>query len=188
MNIFTKNKFENAVNSLSRQRMTFSNILNETRSYANARYGQKTIFLSHSHHDARYVNMTRAFFERLGIDLYVDWADESMPNYTCGYTALKIKEKIRENDFFILLATDLALWSKWCNWELGIGDTYKYVSDRLAILPLADDSDNWKGNEYIQTYPYIKGPDSSIWDDTPSKYLIHYPDGQERSLLNWLQK
>lgn len=135
MNIFTKNKFENAVNSLSRQRMTFSNILNETRSYANARYGQKTIFLSHSHHDARYVNMTRAFFERLGINLYVDWADESMPTYTCGYTALKIKEKIRENDFFILLATDLALWSKWCNWELGIGDTYKCVSDRLAILP-----------------------------------------------------
>lgn len=44
MNIFTKNKFENAVNSLSRQRMTFSNILNETRSYANARYGQKPYF------------------------------------------------------------------------------------------------------------------------------------------------
>lgn len=94
MNIFTKNKFENAVNSLSRQRMTFSNILNETRSYANARYGQKTIFLSHSHHDARYVNMTRAFFERLGINLYVDWADGK---YADLYLWLHSVENQREN-------------------------------------------------------------------------------------------
>lgn len=43
MNIFTKNRFENAVNSLSRQRMTFSNILNETRSYANARYEKSNL-------------------------------------------------------------------------------------------------------------------------------------------------
>lgn len=45
-----------------------------------------------------------------------------MPEKTSGLTATKIKYQIYKNDKFILLATDNAIASKWCNWEVGIGD------------------------------------------------------------------
>ena len=75
-----------------------------------------------------------------------------------GVTASKIKERIRQCDKFILLATDGAVESKWCNWELGYGDSQKFSSKDIAILPLKrkgySDS-SYKGNEYMQIYPYI---------------------------------
>ena len=187
-NIFTKFSFEQAVASLTNHSMVFSDVLTESRDYSNAGPLQKTIFLSHSHLDAKYVNMARTFFESLGVYIYVDWADKTMPQSPCGTTALKIKEKIKQNNKFVLLATNNAISSKWCNWEVGIGDTYKYYKDDIAILPLAATSSTWNGNEYLQIYPYISGPDSSIWDYTPSKYSVHYPDGRNMSLVSWLSK
>ena len=186
--IFTKERFESAARYLSGYRMTFSHVLNESRNCANADSWQKTIFLSHSHYDAKYVNVARKFFENLGISIYVDWADESMPSRTCGETAQRIKSKIMENDFFILLATDLAIMSKWCNWEVGIGDTYKMYKDKIALLPLADSSRDWNGNEYLQLYPYIKEPEYAFMNDNADNYKIHYPNGHEISLKKWLLK
>lgn len=187
MSIFTKAQFRSAVSSLS-ERYYFPNVLNESRSYSNAAPYQKTVFLSHSHHDATYVSMAKTFFEHLGISIYVDWADSSMPKQTCGDTATKIKTKIVQNQFFVLLATDLAVSSKWCNWEVGVGDVFKSYSDKILILPLADNSYTWQGNEYLQTYPYIKAPEYSFCNDNPNKYMVCYPDGHEVSLLEWLRK
>lgn len=130
--LFSKSQFREAVSELSGTSY-FSNTLNESRDAVNFGYWKRKIFLSHSHYDAQYVNMARKFFESLGIEIYVDWADESMPVKTCVETAVKIKQKIAENDFFILLATNNALKSKWCNWEVGIGDTYKLSSNHIAI-------------------------------------------------------
>lgn len=45
-----------------------------------------------------------------------------MPQVTSGETAIRIKDRIDKCDKFILLATDKAVESKWCNWELGYGD------------------------------------------------------------------
>ena len=109
-NIFTKYRFEQAVASLTNHSMVFSDVLTESRDYSNAGPLQKTIFLSHSHLDAKYVNMARTFFESLGVYIYVDWADKTMPQSPCGTTALKIKEKIRQNNKFVLLATNKAVY------------------------------------------------------------------------------
>lgn len=81
-----------------------------------------------------------------------------MPRVTSGKTASKIKTRIRQCDKFILLATNSAVESKWCNWELGYGDSQKFDNNDIAILPLkkADMTDSaYKGNEYMQIYPYI---------------------------------
>lgn len=62
-----------------------------------------------------------------------------------------------------MLATDKAVESFWCNWELGIGDTYKYI-EHIAILPMKDigKSDySYKGNEYLQIYPSIDYEDGT---------------------------
>ena len=187
MAIFTKDQFRSAVSSLS-ERYYFPNVLNEARSYSDASSNQKTIFLSHSHHDAEYVSMAKTFFEHLDIGIYVDWADSTMPKRTCGETARKIKAKIYNNEFFVLLATNLAVSSKWCNWEVGVGDVYKAYPDKMLILPLSDNSFTWQGNEYLQTYPYIKAPEYSFWNNDPTRYMVCYPDGHEISLLEWLRK
>lgn len=187
-NLFTRERLESVVNALTGRRQTFSNVLNEARDYRYASSWQKTIFLSHSHYDAKYVHVTRKFFENLGISIYVDWADDSMPKKTCGETATKIKHKIMMNDKFVLLATDLALMSKWCNWEVGIGDTFKLKEDNIVILPLISNTGEWRGNEYLQIYPYIKGPEYDYMISSPNNYNVHYPDGHEVSLVSWLQK
>lgn len=180
MAFFTKQSFRNVAN----QRVGFknlTNILSESR-YESS-YGKITsIFLSHCHTDKDLIGETVAFFKGLNIDLYVDWMDDTMPNKTSGETAKKIKNKIITTKRFILIATNDAVSSKWCNWELGIGDTYRLLTDKIAVLPLADNSGNWTGNEYLQIYPHIEPVPSH---DTI--YKIFYPDGSYKWLDDWLK-
>lgn len=119
----------------------------------------------------------------MGISIYVDWADETMPEKTNGITAQKIKRQIYRNDKFVLLATNSAITSKWCNWEVGIGDIYKLSSRKIALLPLAENSGVWNGNEYLQIYPRIEK--DSLKNN---EYYICYPDGTFEELLIWLNK
>ena len=110
-----------------------------------------------------------------------------MPTRTCGETAAKIKEKIRQNDFFVFLATDKSINSKWCNWEVGYGDTHKLNNDRLLILPLASNRRNWDGNEYLQLYPYVIRKRIGYNQQT-SDFKVRYPDGSVESLDSWFNK
>jgi len=123
----------------------------------------------------------------------VDWLDDGMPKTTSGITAVRIKEKIKENDKFILLATEAAISSKWCNWELGLGDAAKYINN-IAILPIKKDYTDFSGNEYLQIYPYIVNLDSSGFINNSYKsagaYVV-FPklNGDEKivSLEEWLK-
>lgn len=133
----------------------------------------------------RLVLEAKDFFENLGFSIYVDWADETMPEKTDGTTAEKIKQQIFKNDKFILLGTNNAVASKWCNWEVGIGDTYKSTSKKLAIFPLADSNRDWKGNEYLQIYPRIE--ENRTKSDS-YEYFIWYPDNSYETLKSWLTK
>ena len=128
-----------------------------TESY---RYSQRvvTVFLSHKHDELNDLKDTIGFLENeFGVKVYIDSRDPALPNNTSGETAKIIKDRIRKCDKYVLLATNGAVESKWCNWELGIGDGAKFP-DRIAILPTkpknsADSA--YKGNEYMEIYPYI---------------------------------
>jgi hypothetical protein len=100
-----------------------------------------SIFLSHKHSDKEYLRSFIYLLKKLGISVYVDWMDNDMPKNTNGYTATLIKKKIKEMDKFILLATENAIQSKWCNWELGFGDAIKYHKN-IAVLPVTDNNNN----------------------------------------------
>ena len=130
--------------------------LNESlRNFKNESKFLKTkIFLSHKHDELENLEGAVSFLNSHGVQVYVDWLDEGMPKVTSGSTAIRIKEKIKENDKFILLATEGAINSKWCNWELGLGDAAKYVSN-IAILPVKRDYSVFSGSEYLEIYPYI---------------------------------
>ncbi len=181
MAIFTKQEFEAIARSKAGV-FGLRDTLSEQRTFSKST-AHTSIFLSHSHKDKSIVEQAKVFFEKLGISIYVDWSDETMPERTSGITASKIKNKIIQNDKFVLLATNDALISKWCNWEVGVGDVYKLQSDKICILPLADSRLTWKGNEYLQIYPRLEESEY-----TSDYYKVIYPDNKEVSLREWLNK
>lgn len=73
-----------------------------------------------------------------------------MPAYTCGKTAENNKKRIIQYDKFILVATERAISSKWCNWELGFGDAQKYESEKIALFPICNNGQDWSGSEYLE--------------------------------------
>lgn len=115
-----------------------------------------SVFLSHKHSDFEYLERVRYVLESLNASVYVDWADPSMQHPTNRETAETLKEKIKKYDKFIFIASDTAINSKWCNWEIGYGDAHKYEQDKIAIFPIKQDDREWKGNEYLQLYPSIE--------------------------------
>ena len=115
----------------------------------------KSIFLSHSHKDKTIVDKMVLLFNKLDIELYIDWMDITLPEFTDRSTALMITEKIGKCNKFLFLATYNALRSKWCNWELGLAYSSKGESD-FAILPIESRSGKWTGNEYLHLYPEMK--------------------------------
>lgn len=131
--------------------------LNEAVKEYKARFsktGEVTVFLSHKHEEGEDLKNGIALLKSLGVSVYVDWMEE-MPRSTSGDTANKLKKKIIENKKFVLLATEKAISSKWCNWELGLGDAAKYIN-HIALLPVKDDYGAWSGSEYLQIYPVKK--------------------------------
>ena len=133
--------------------------LKEVRTFS-AQYASTvipTVFLSHKHDDLNDLQGFMGKLKQLGAKVYIDSMDNKMPGQTSGETAKRIKEVIKFCNKFILLATEKAIESYWCNWELGIGDTFKYMK-HIAILPIKDKGEidyQYKGNEYLQIYPRI---------------------------------
>lgn len=145
------------------------------------KYGKITIFLSHKHDELEELDGAIQFLKSFGVEVYVDWDDDKMPEKTSGITAARIKGKIKDCHKFILLASEGAIGSKWCNWELGHGDAEKYIN-HIALLPLRNSfSNEYRGSEYLQIYPYI-------YESNTSKgiYFVKYPDGSLISLNEWL--
>lgn len=140
-----------------------------------------TIFLSHKHGENDELVGAISFLKKFGIEIYVDWEDEGMPKTTSGKTAERLKQKIKESDKFIFLATEGAIKSTWCNWELGHGDAAKYIKN-IAILPLKLTYDEYSGSEYLQIYPYIYESDKD-----KGSFYIKYPNNTVMSVQNWLK-
>ncbi len=116
------------------------------------------VFLSHSHNDLQYTKGLISFLRKqYNVYVYIDSEDRSLPLRTSIETAQVIKKKIKKCDRFIFLASNGAIDSKWCNWELGMGDVQK-IPDNLAFLAWHDTQiarQNYKGNEYMEIYPFI---------------------------------
>lgn len=134
------------------RRFSKDNIVNLKESHL--RDKKPMVFLSHKHDEINILHDVIAFLKHEGVDIYVDWMDEEIPSYTNAKTAVKLKEKIKASNKFILVATTNAINSKWCNWELGLGDAEKYIKD-IALLPIDRTYESYKGAEYLRIYPYI---------------------------------
>lgn len=114
------------------------------------------IFLSHSIADAELVLGVRQLLEQQGATVYVDWSydrqlDRSKVN---ADTAALLRQRMRQSNSLIYLATAAATTSKWMPWELGFFDGYRYGG--VAIMPLLDrETDGFAGQEYLGLYPRV---------------------------------
>lgn len=146
---------ETQIKNQRRSTKTFMMLNESLRAFKNeSSYLKTKIFLSHKHDEKEFLEGAISLLKSYSADVYVDWLDDGMPKSTSGFTALRIKEKINENHKFILLATEGAINSKWCNWELGLGDAAKYI-ENIALLPIKKDYNEFSGSEYLEIYPYI---------------------------------
>lgn len=144
------------------------------------------IFLSHKHSDKELVFQFKKLIDFLKLDIYIDWLDEDLPVTTNQETAFKLKEKIKDSKKFVLLATDEAINSKWCNWELGFGDAHKYF-ENIAILPVTNnDNGSWVGNEYLKTYPAITIKKNDFNNNVTELYVEFM--GKKERFVDWLKK
>ncbi len=153
-----------------------------------------SVFLSHKHNEVAPLKRVAHLLESLSTVVYVDWLDPSMPDHTCGKTAENIKKKINQYDKFILVATEGAIASKWCNWELGYGDAQKYASEKIALFPIRNDGRDWSGSEYLELYPVIGYIDNSQhipgfgYLNTGYYVFYHYGTKKAIRLETWLSK
>lgn len=169
--------------------------LNESMCYV--KFSSKiTVFISHKHSDLEQLKDFIGFLEQeFNVDCYIDGMDSAMPAITSGETADRIKKKIKDCNKFILLATSDAVESKWCNWELGFGDSEKLINKNLAILPMKLDNDSsYKGNEYLEIYPHIVkqnyGDKYTDGSQIEHGYYVRYKSGSKyyiTKLSEWLK-
>lgn len=145
-----------------------------------------TVFLSHSHDDQEQIEAAITLLSTMGVEVYVDWLDAEMPRVTNGETAARLKQKIKDNGKFVLLASPKAIASNWVNWELGIGDTHKYI-EHIALLPFVRGNESWKDSEYLQIYPYIEKEYSFSSGKNKDDYVVKHPSGKSIKLEQWLK-
>lgn len=167
------------------------------RQLFSATSADSTVFLSHKHQETEILLQVKAFFEKLGMRVYVDWMKKNMQHPTDTSTAKELKRQISNQDKFILIATEEAIKAPWCNWELGLADQIKDGKDKLAILPVEDKSGTWRHNEYLRIYPsieYLDGNSKTTKGELiPKGYYVLYPDEDNTgrrfvSLNDWLKK
>lgn len=113
--------------------------------------GLRSAFLCHSHKDSQLVEGFVNYVKEKGWDVYIDWADTTLPSSPSRETATRIKSKIKSSDLFIFLATENSVGSRWCPWEIGFADGVKPINT-ILVVPTTDDSGRYHGNEYLQLY------------------------------------
>lgn len=112
--------------------------------------GLKTAFLCHSHKDKPLVEGVVNLLNDNGWNVYVDWADASMPAAPNRQTAATIQRRIVQAQYFLFLATANSMSSRWCPWEIGYADGKKPI-DSIIIVPTSDGITT-HGSAYLELY------------------------------------
>ena len=129
------------------------------------------VFISYKHCNLGILKGLIGFLEKENnVITYTDRNDSTLPRTSSAKNAELIKKTINNCDKFILLATNGAIKSKWCNGELGYGDTSK--GKGAAIFPMNDTAfsiSDYSGNEYMELYPSV------VYRDETTMYISKKP-------------
>ncbi len=156
------------------------------------------VFISHKHSELEELKSIIGFLEsHYNVNCYIDSRDPLLPKTTSGETAKRIKDRITACNKLILLATESAIESKWCNWELGFGDASKNTKN-VAIFPIKEKGtldSFYAGKEYLEIYPHIVarhgGDKYSNGTLIPPGYYIRKHNGDSYTITpleTWLKE
>ena len=161
-------------------------ILNYNREVFNEKRGYE-LFLTHSYLDKKLIITLVELFNKANYSVYVDWINDSLldrSNVT-SKTAKKIKNRISESKGLAYIATSNIANSKWCPWELGMGDGL--LQGRACILPvLEEQSSRFNGQEYLGIYPYVEY--AKVQSSNKDEFWVVDPEEVNKytSLQEWL--
>ncbi len=171
---------ERDINDYAQERIMNENasVFSENRGY--------DLFISHSFHDKKLVLTLVRLFNDAKYSVYVDWINDSgldRTNVTIK-TAKIIRNRIAQCKGLSYIATNNIVNSKWCPWELGLGDGLN--NGRSCILPVMQEGSSFRGTEYIGMYPYIEY--EKISGENTYQFWIVDPNDSSKysSLRNWL--
>lgn len=127
------------------------------------------VFLSYSSKDKDILPSAINFLSQYHVNVYIDIADEALPEKPSPETGKMLKNRICEARKFIVLISENSKDSKWIPWELGIADEKKKINN-IALLPTTQDGllKSWPEQEYLGLYERIvygnlKGYTSPVW-------------------------
>jgi len=110
----------------------------------------RTAFLCHSSKDNVLAKGLVSMLQEADWDVYVDYEDAALPEKPDRTTADRIQDKIKSTDFFLFLATENSVVSRWCPWEIGFADGAK---PRTSIwIVSTEENGHVYGNEYLDLY------------------------------------
>ncbi|NTS41917.1 toll/interleukin-1 receptor domain-containing protein [Flavisolibacter sp. BT320] len=154
--------------------------------FTQGRRPDKSIFLCHSHLDKTIVLKVGLLFDKVDLEIYVDWMDSSLPPITDKQTAATIKNKIERCKKFLFVATVNSLQSRWCNWELGLAYSLKKESE-IAILPIESKTKRWRGYEYLRLFPEMKIETEDLENIHQDQIKIKGTQNSCQSFQQWIQ-
>ena len=145
----------------------------------------KTVFLSHSSADDKFIPSVLRFFNRFEAPAYADDFDKRLPKPPTTATALTLKNEIKQCPRFVVLVSPNCRNSRWIPWELGLADGFKGIPP-IALLPVTQEGieEGWTKDEYFNLYPRIYCDGASSIDD--SWKVLDPRDQKPWKLSTWL--
>ena len=114
------------------QSALFSAAASQTsKAHFRKRAGQLSAFLCHSNKNSTLAFGLQEMLKSEGWDIYVDWRDPTMPESPDALTTSRIQSAIIRADWFLFLATENSIFSRWCQWEIGYADSKRFGGARL---------------------------------------------------------
>lgn len=141
---------------------TFSRASNLNESIKTRSYSDVNVFLSYRREDRIWVDGIVRFLKGLGVNVYVDYLDQTLEDLENDQVAKTLRDAINKCKKFISLATPNSSKSKWMAWELGLGD-----------------------QEYGKIYGRIENINSYGFNRNDNWYVI-YPNSDRVALKQWL--
>lgn len=116
--------------------------------------GLQVAYLSHSPGDLVLAEGLQVLMKDRGWNVYLDCGEEGFSEKASRETVERVRDRIRESDWFLFLATAESTNSRWKLWELGYAHGVK-LFDSILVIPTKDQEGLWHGTELLQFYRHI---------------------------------
>lgn len=116
---------------------------------------ETSVYISFDPGDEESMVSVLLLLDSAGVKIYPVWSDPGVISVQESNEFDLLRKSIARCSKFIFIASENALKSNRCNWELGIGDGLRYP-DNIAVMPVTEQRGaTWSCPDYLQTYPMM---------------------------------